>query len=44
MLDKERTRERNYINTSLLTFGTVIDTLAEDSAKKEMYVLLSVNR
>ncbi|KAI0372260.1 kinesin-domain-containing protein [Pilatotrama ljubarskyi] len=31
--DKERTREGKYINTSLLTLGTVISTLAENSAK-----------
>ncbi|KAI9058464.1 kinesin-domain-containing protein [Trametes sanguinea] len=31
--DKERTREGKYINTSLLTLGSVISTLAENSAK-----------
>ncbi|KAI8986071.1 kinesin-domain-containing protein [Trametes punicea] len=31
--DKDRTREGKYINTSLLTLGTVISTLAENSAK-----------
>ncbi|KAJ7212101.1 kinesin-domain-containing protein [Mycena pura] len=31
--DKERTREGRYINTSLLTLGTVISTLAENAAK-----------
>ncbi|KAF9507705.1 hypothetical protein BS47DRAFT_1488703 [Hydnum rufescens UP504] len=31
--DKERTREGKYINTSLLTLGTVIGTLAENAAK-----------
>ncbi|KAF8912297.1 P-loop containing nucleoside triphosphate hydrolase protein [Mucidula mucida] len=31
--DKERTREGKYINTSLLTLGSVIGTLAENSAK-----------
>ncbi|KAJ7069716.1 P-loop containing nucleoside triphosphate hydrolase protein [Mycena amicta] len=31
--DKERTREGKYINTSLLTLGTVISTLAENAAK-----------
>ncbi|OCH88478.1 kinesin-domain-containing protein [Obba rivulosa] len=33
--DKERTREGKYINTSLLTLGTVIATLAENSAKNK---------
>ncbi|THH11130.1 hypothetical protein EW146_g8152 [Bondarzewia mesenterica] len=33
--DKERTREGKYINTSLLTLGTVISTLAENSAKNK---------
>jgi len=33
--DKERTREGRYINTSLLTLGTVISTLAENAAKKK---------
>ncbi|KAL6302818.1 kinesin-domain-containing protein [Sparassis latifolia] len=33
--DKERTREGKYINTSLLTLGTVIGTLAENSAKNK---------
>ncbi|KAJ2924618.1 hypothetical protein H1R20_g12471, partial [Candolleomyces eurysporus] len=33
--DKERTREGKYINTSLLTLGTVIQTLADNSAKKK---------
>ena len=36
--DKERTREGKYINTSLLTLGTVIGTLAENAAKNKMYV------
>ncbi|KAH9851824.1 kinesin-domain-containing protein [Lenzites betulinus] len=31
--DKDRTREGKYINTSLLTLGTVISTLAENTAK-----------
>ncbi|KAH9891735.1 kinesin-domain-containing protein [Cubamyces lactineus] len=31
--DKDRTREGKYINTSLLTLGSVISTLAENSAK-----------
>ncbi|KAF7346338.1 Kinesin-like protein [Mycena sanguinolenta] len=31
--DKERTKEGKYINTSLLTLGTVIATLAENAAK-----------
>ncbi|KAJ7863099.1 P-loop containing nucleoside triphosphate hydrolase protein [Mycena olivaceomarginata] len=31
--DKERTKEGRYINTSLLTLGTVIATLAENAAK-----------
>ncbi|KZV67173.1 kinesin-domain-containing protein [Peniophora sp. CONT] len=31
--DKERTKEGKYINTSLLTLGSVISTLAENSAK-----------
>ncbi|CAE6417450.1 unnamed protein product [Rhizoctonia solani] len=31
--DKDRTREGKYINTSLLTLGSVIGTLAENSAK-----------
>ncbi|CAE6465579.1 unnamed protein product [Rhizoctonia solani] len=31
--DKNRTREGKYINTSLLTLGSVIGTLAENSAK-----------
>lgn len=31
--DKERTREGKYINTSLLTLGSVIGTLAENAAK-----------
>ncbi|KAJ7109744.1 kinesin-like protein [Mycena crocata] len=31
--DKDRTREGRYINTSLLTLGTVISTLAENAAK-----------
>ncbi|KAF8182356.1 kinesin-like protein [Pholiota molesta] len=33
--DKERTREGKYINTSLLTLGTVIGTLADNAAKKK---------
>ncbi|PCH40175.1 kinesin-domain-containing protein [Wolfiporia cocos MD-104 SS10] len=33
--DKERTREGKYINTSLLTLGTVISTLAENAAKNK---------
>ncbi|KAH9942896.1 kinesin-domain-containing protein [Amylocystis lapponica] len=33
--DKERTREGKYINTSLLTLGTVISTLAENTAKNK---------
>ncbi|TFY63510.1 hypothetical protein EVJ58_g3221 [Rhodofomes roseus] len=33
--DKERTREGKYINTSLLTLGTVIGTLAENSARNK---------
>ncbi|KAI0916998.1 hypothetical protein AcV5_007588 [Taiwanofungus camphoratus] len=33
--DKERTREGKYINTSLLTLGTVIATLAENSSKNK---------
>ncbi|KAI0754881.1 kinesin-domain-containing protein [Daedaleopsis nitida] len=33
--DKERTREGKYINTSLLTLGSVISTLAENSAKNK---------
>ncbi|KAN0074584.1 P-loop containing nucleoside triphosphate hydrolase protein [Tylopilus felleus] len=33
--DKERTREGKYINTSLLTLGSVIGTLAENAAKKK---------
>jgi centromeric protein E len=36
--DKERTREGKYINTSLLTLGTVIGTLAENAAKNKAYV------
>lgn len=36
--DKERTREGKYINTSLLTLGTVIGTLAENAAKNKSYV------
>ncbi|KAI0088303.1 P-loop containing nucleoside triphosphate hydrolase protein [Irpex rosettiformis] len=31
--DKDRTREGKYINTSLLTLGSVIGTLAENAAK-----------
>ncbi|EKM51774.1 uncharacterized protein PHACADRAFT_262108 [Phanerochaete carnosa HHB-10118-sp] len=31
--DKERTREGKYINTSLLTLGTVIGTLAENASR-----------
>ncbi|KAF7978655.1 hypothetical protein HWV62_45172 [Athelia sp. TMB] len=31
--DKERTREGKYINTSLLTLGSVIGTLGENAAK-----------
>ena len=31
--DKERTKEGKYINTSLLTLGTVIGTLADNAAK-----------
>ncbi|KAI9508421.1 kinesin-domain-containing protein [Russula earlei] len=31
--DKERTREGKYINTSLLTLGSVIATLAENASK-----------
>ncbi|EJC99085.1 kinesin-domain-containing protein [Fomitiporia mediterranea MF3/22] len=31
--DKDRTREGRYINTSLLTLGSVIGTLAENAAK-----------
>ncbi|KAI0032797.1 P-loop containing nucleoside triphosphate hydrolase protein [Vararia minispora EC-137] len=31
--DKDRTREGKYINTSLLTLGSVISTLAENAAK-----------
>ncbi|CEL53651.1 Kinesin-related protein 11 OS=Dictyostelium discoideum GN=kif11 PE=3 SV=1 [Rhizoctonia solani AG-1 IB] len=31
--DKDRTREGKYINTSLLTLGSVIGTLAENSAR-----------
>ncbi|KAL4263015.1 Kinesin-like protein [Pleurotus pulmonarius] len=31
--DKERTREGKYINTSLLTLGTVIGTLSENAVK-----------
>ncbi|KAI5836568.1 kinesin-like protein [Schizophyllum commune H4-8] len=33
--DKERTREGKYINTSLLTLGSVIGTLAENTAKNK---------
>ncbi|KAF9240174.1 P-loop containing nucleoside triphosphate hydrolase protein [Melanogaster broomeanus] len=33
--DKERTREGKYINTSLLTLGSVIGTLAENAAKNK---------
>ncbi|KAI0059583.1 kinesin-domain-containing protein [Artomyces pyxidatus] len=33
--DKERTREGKYINTSLLTLGTVISTLAENSSRNK---------
>ncbi|KAI6113987.1 P-loop containing nucleoside triphosphate hydrolase protein [Pisolithus sp. B1] len=33
--DKERTREGEYINTSLLTLGSVISTLAENAAKNK---------
>ncbi|KDQ51297.1 hypothetical protein JAAARDRAFT_41369 [Jaapia argillacea MUCL 33604] len=33
--DKERTREGKYINTSLLTLGTVISTLADNAAKNK---------
>ncbi|KAI6113995.1 P-loop containing nucleoside triphosphate hydrolase protein [Pisolithus sp. B1] len=33
--DKERTREGKYINTSLLTLGSVISTLAENAAKNK---------
>ncbi|KAF9222920.1 kinesin-domain-containing protein [Gyrodon lividus] len=33
--DKERTREGKYINTSLLTLGSVIGTLAENAAKSK---------
>ncbi|KAI6123765.1 kinesin motor domain-containing protein [Pisolithus croceorrhizus] len=33
--DKERTREGEYINTSLLTLGSVISTLAENVAKNK---------
>jgi centromeric protein E len=36
--DKERTREGNYINTSLLTLGTVIGTLVENAARNKAYV------
>ncbi|KAI4517593.1 P-loop containing nucleoside triphosphate hydrolase protein [Schizophyllum commune Loenen D] len=38
--DKERTREGKYINTSLLTLGSVIGTLAENAAKNKQYALL----
>ena len=41
--DKERTREGKYINTSLLTLGTVIGTLAENAAKNKAYVPPSPN-
>ncbi|KAG1732442.1 P-loop containing nucleoside triphosphate hydrolase protein [Suillus paluster] len=33
--DKERTREGKYINTSLLTLGSVIGTLADNAAKNK---------
>ncbi|KAI9568450.1 P-loop containing nucleoside triphosphate hydrolase protein [Boletus coccyginus] len=33
--DKERAREGKYINTSLLTLGSVIGTLAENAAKNK---------
>ena len=33
--DKERTREGKYINTSLLTLGTVIGTLADNASKSK---------
>ncbi|KAF8660905.1 hypothetical protein AX16_001533 [Volvariella volvacea WC 439] len=33
--DKDRTREGKYINTSLLTLGTVIGTLADNASKKK---------
>ncbi|KAL4073263.1 P-loop containing nucleoside triphosphate hydrolase protein [Scleroderma yunnanense] len=33
--DRERTREGKYINTSLLTLGSVIGTLAENAAKNK---------
>ncbi|KAG9308915.1 P-loop containing nucleoside triphosphate hydrolase protein [Chiua virens] len=33
--DKERTREGKYINTSLLTLGSVISTLAENAARNK---------
>ncbi|CAL1712669.1 unnamed protein product [Somion occarium] len=33
--DKDRTREGKYINTSLLTLGSVIATLGENSAKNK---------
>ena len=36
--DKERTKEGKYINTSLLTLGSVIGTLAENAAKGKKYV------
>lgn len=39
--DKERTREGKYINTSLLTLGTVIGTLAENAAKNKTYTNMS---
>ncbi|KAF8999497.1 P-loop containing nucleoside triphosphate hydrolase protein [Cyathus striatus] len=35
--DKEWTREGKYINTSLLTLGTVIGTLAENAARGKTY-------
>lgn len=34
--DKDRTREGKYINTSLLTLGTVIGTLAENASRSKV--------
>lgn len=36
--DKERTKEGKYINTSLLTLGSVISTLAENAAKGKRWI------
>ncbi|KAJ3732595.1 P-loop containing nucleoside triphosphate hydrolase protein [Lentinula guzmanii] len=39
--DKERTREGKYINTSLLTLGTVIGKLSDNATKQKKYAFLT---